>query len=207
MPYDFSLFLSGSVFGLTAGISPGPLLALVVSETLRYGRGGGIRVALAPLCTDLPIIILSLFIIKKISDQNLVPGLISIAGALFILYLAYDCVTIKKTDFSGNEKSAGSLSRGIIANFLSPHPYLFWLTVGAPVTSRAWKTGILQPVFFLAAFYFCLVGSKIIIALLVDKSRSVLQNKTYIIIMRVMGAALFLFALLFLREGIVFLMK
>lgn len=47
-------FLSvGAVLGLSSGLSPGPLLALVISETLRHGVKAGVKVALAPIITDL----------------------------------------------------------------------------------------------------------------------------------------------------------
>lgn len=39
----------GTVLGLSAGFAPGPLLALVISETLRHGIPAGVRVALAPI--------------------------------------------------------------------------------------------------------------------------------------------------------------
>lgn len=51
----FTFLISGIIFGLSAGISPGPLLALVISETLKFGRKEGIKVAIAPLITDIPI--------------------------------------------------------------------------------------------------------------------------------------------------------
>jgi threonine/homoserine/homoserine lactone efflux protein len=203
LPFLFS----GLILGITAGISPGPLLALVISETLKQNRAGGVRVALAPLITDLPIIIFSIFIISKISGQNIVLGVISFSGALFIAYLGFDCVRTKGMEVSIDEKKTGSLIRGAAANFLSPHPYLFWITVGAPVTLKAYKTGFFASIIFLSAFYFSLVGSKIIIALLVDKSRNILQNKVYIRIMKGMGIVLLVFALLFVKEGIGFLMK
>jgi threonine/homoserine/homoserine lactone efflux protein len=44
------------VFGLSAGLSPGPLMTLVIAETLKRGIPAGIRIAVAPLITDLPII-------------------------------------------------------------------------------------------------------------------------------------------------------
>ncbi|NCD26558.1 MAG: hypothetical protein EOL86_13335, partial [Deltaproteobacteria bacterium] len=49
---------SGLVLGLSAGLSPGPLLTLMLSETLRHGVRAGLLVAVAPLISDLPIIIL-----------------------------------------------------------------------------------------------------------------------------------------------------
>ncbi|MCX9013779.1 MAG: hypothetical protein OIN89_03135 [Candidatus Methanoperedens sp.] len=50
-----TFLVSGMIFGLTSGISPGPLLTLVISETLKNGSSGGMKVAVAPLITDIPI--------------------------------------------------------------------------------------------------------------------------------------------------------
>ena len=52
--------------GLAAGVSPGPLLALVVSATLERGFGAGLRVASAPLVTDLPIILACVSVLRSV---------------------------------------------------------------------------------------------------------------------------------------------
>ncbi|MBT4876955.1 MAG: LysE family translocator, partial [Desulfobacula sp.] len=39
----------GMVLGLSAGLAPGPLLTLVISETLLHDIRAGIKVAMAPL--------------------------------------------------------------------------------------------------------------------------------------------------------------
>jgi len=49
----------GTLLGLSAGLAPGPLLTLVISETLQHDIKSGVKVALAPFITDLPIIILT----------------------------------------------------------------------------------------------------------------------------------------------------
>ena len=46
----------GIVLGLAAGLAPGPLLVLVVAHSVRHGTREGVKVAIAPLITDLPII-------------------------------------------------------------------------------------------------------------------------------------------------------
>ena len=51
----------GAFLGLTAGLSPGPLLTLVITETLKHSRAAGIKIAVAPLITDVPIIIFTYF--------------------------------------------------------------------------------------------------------------------------------------------------
>ncbi len=57
----------GMVLGLSAGLSPGPLLALVISETVSKGLGAGIRIALAPLVTDLPVVAISFLLVSGLS--------------------------------------------------------------------------------------------------------------------------------------------
>ena len=47
----------GAFLGLASGISPGPLLTITISETLQHGKWEGIKVAISPLITDLPIVL------------------------------------------------------------------------------------------------------------------------------------------------------
>lgn len=56
--------LSGILLGLSGGLAPGPLLTLVASETLRHGARAGVRVALAPLLTDLPIVLATVSLLR-----------------------------------------------------------------------------------------------------------------------------------------------
>jgi len=67
---------------------------------------------------------------------------------------------------------------------------------------KARQSSIWAVVAYFLAFYLFLVGSKIIVALLVDKSREFLKNSTYIWIMRGLGIILLVFAVLFFYDGI-----
>ena len=44
-----ALLTAAAVYGLSAGFSPGPLLALVIAQTIRFGFREGARAAMAPL--------------------------------------------------------------------------------------------------------------------------------------------------------------
>ncbi|MBU1248362.1 MAG: LysE family translocator, partial [Proteobacteria bacterium] len=99
-----------------------------------------------------------------------------------------------------------SLGKGVLTNFLNPHPYLFWLTVGAPLLFSAHEAaGVLGPILFLAAFYVVLVGAKLGVALLTARSRSFLTSRVYVWLLRGLGLLLVLFAFRFLHEGWVLL--
>jgi len=194
--------LSGSILGLAAGISPGPLLTLVVSETLRHNRKAGMAIAIAPILTDIPIVIASVFILTKLSDADFVLGTISIIGAYFMGYLAYENITVKGLEISIRQAKETSLRKGIIANVLSPYPYLFWMTVGAPTVLKAFGESFLSAFLFIGSFYVLLVGSKIFVALLVDKSRSFLRGPVYIATIKALGFILLLLAALFIKDGL-----
>ena len=79
--------------------------------------------------------------------------------------------------FTDESVQPRSMRKGLMANLLNPHPYLFWFVIGAPTLLKAWTTSLLAAVLFLIGLYVCLVGSKILIAWLVARSRRFLQSR------------------------------
>jgi threonine/homoserine/homoserine lactone efflux protein len=191
----------GSILGLSAGFAPGPLLTLVISETLQHDIRAGVKVALAPMITDLPIIMLTLFILVKLSGFHKVLGIISCMGGLFVLYLGWQSIVTKGVELNLQGTRPKSLAKGIIVNTLNPHPYLFWFGVGGPTVTKAMDLGMVAPLAFMGSFYVLLVGSKILIAVLVGKSRSFLVGNGYIYTMRLLGFALCALAIILFRDG------
>ncbi|HHO48721.1 MAG TPA: LysE family translocator [Desulfobacteraceae bacterium] len=192
----------GTVLGLSAGFAPGPLLALVISETLRHGIPAGVRVALAPIITDLPIILLTLLVLAKLSAFHNILGALSLAGSLFLLILAWQSLRTRGIALHIRETAPKSLTKGVAANALNPHPYLFWISVGAPTMTKALTLHLGALLAFLVSFYVFLVGSKILLALFVGRSRSFLSGRPYILTMRFLGLILALFALVLFRDGL-----
>ena len=201
---EFTFLISGIIFGLTLGMSPGPLLTLVISETLKHDKKEGIKIAIAPILTDLPIVLITLLILSKLTNFDPILGSISILGAIFIGYLAYENISIKKIELDVSEAKLQSLKKGVIANFLNPHPYVFWFIIGAPTVLRAWDVSLFSAILFILGFYVFLVGSKISIAVIVEKSRSFLKSNIYVYTIRLLGIALLIFSLMFLIDGLKF---
>jgi threonine/homoserine/homoserine lactone efflux protein len=200
-----SFLSAGLVLGLSAGFSPGPLSTFVISHTLRYGIKEGVKVALAPLMTDLPIIFLSLLVLTRLANFKIILGVISILGGLFILYLAYKSLKVVQLDQPALNLAAQSIIKGVLVNALSPHPYIFWLTVGAPLILKAYERSWVSLLLFVVTFFGCLVGSKIILAVVSGSSRHLLTDRLYRTIMRVLGLLLAFFAVLLMKEGLVLL--
>ncbi|MBN2034810.1 MAG: LysE family translocator [Deltaproteobacteria bacterium] len=192
----------GTLLGLASGFSPGPLLVLVISETIRHGVKEGIKVSAAPLLTDIPIIFVSLLILGKLSTVNAVLGAVSLAGGFFILYMGYTGLRVSAVQIEVDEAGSNSLEKGIITNALNPHPYVFYMTVGGPIFLRALDQGMFSAAAFFGAFLFSLVVSKVALALATGRSRSFLKGPVYLWIMRGLSICLILFSVTLLREGL-----
>ncbi len=195
----------GTVLGLSAGFTPGPLLMLVISETLQHDIKSGVKVAFAPIITDLPIIILTLFVLSKLTSFHSILGVISLVGGVFILFMSYESIRTKRVELNLKKLTPRSLIKGVLANALSPHPYLFWFSVGAPIMTKAISLNISALLVFIMSFYTFLVGSKIVLAILIGKSKSFLCGNVYIYTMRFLGLVLGGLAIALLYNGIVLL--
>ena len=193
---------TGLTLGLAGGLAPGPLTALVVSQTVRFGAREGAKVALAPLLTDGPLVLAAALLLGPLADLDPILAGISFVGAAFLTWLAWDAA--RSTGLSldlPSDEAPGSVTKSVLTNMLNPHPYLFWGTVGGPVVIEALAYGGLAPPSFLMAFFVAIVGAKVAIAVLVSRFRGLLTGAGYVWTMRVLAAAMLVFAGLFVFEG------
>jgi threonine/homoserine/homoserine lactone efflux protein len=76
----------GAGIGFVAGVSPGPVLTLVVTETLKSGWLRGAAVAAGPLLAGGPIVLIAVTMFDDLPPAVL-PA-ISVVGGVFLIYLA-----------------------------------------------------------------------------------------------------------------------
>ena len=205
MKETVNIFTTGIVFGLSAGLSPGPLMTLVITETLKQGVPAGIRIAIAPLVTDAPIIAGSLLLLATFAHAMTFVGLVALTGGLFVAWMGYENITFSGVRTKADTLRTSPLRMGIMANLLNPNPYVFWLTVGSPLIFTAAQSGMTSAALFLVFFYGCLVGSKVLVAIAVGHSRRFLKSQTYIWSIRCLGFLLLIFAWFFFKEGLTYL--
>jgi threonine/homoserine/homoserine lactone efflux protein len=200
--YFLDALSRGTVLGLAAGFSPGPLTVLVISETLRHGLRAGVMVSLAPVLTDLPIIVLAALLLNRLSAYPATFGAIALLGGGFLLHLGISSLKLRAVAIQREGPAPRSLLRGVAANFLNPNPYLFWIGVGTPILMSLMDRSWMNASAFAAAFFFCIVGSKLLLARIVDRSRAFLSSRLYLWIMRCLGFLLIVYALMFFRDGL-----
>lgn len=197
-----SFLITGLLLGLSAGFAPGPLLTLVISETLRHGVRAGVLVALAPVVTDLPIIVITLTLLTMVADQQWVLGVLSLCGALVVAAMAVDVLRAAPSADETPSAAPRSLLKGVLANALSPHPYLFWIGVGGPLLFKASRVGTATAALFVAGFYVTLVGAKVVLAIVTGRSRAFIDGDVYRFVLRLLGGLLLVLALVLVRDGL-----
>ena len=201
----WGVFVAGLLLGAPSGLAPGPMLLLIISETLRHGKRTGAKVACIPLITDAPIVLASGLLFTQITNMNILLAGISIVGSIFLLNMGIKSIRAANSEFRDCTPRPLLLKEIMIANLANPNPYLFWFTVGGPLMVRSfqhnWSTGVS----FLLSFYTGLVGVKLILAIAAGKSRDFLQGLLYRRIMQLLSLMLMGFAVYLMLEGIVLL--
>jgi threonine/homoserine/homoserine lactone efflux protein len=194
--------LLGLSLGFAAGISPGPLLGLVMRTSLERGFWAGTRVALSPLLTDAPIIALCLLVVSALPVSF--AALLGLFGGAFVIYLGIEGIRAAQhaslLEQPAAVKQSQDFLRGALVNILSPHPWLFWLGIGAPTLHNAYKLGVLHAAGFLLGFFVLLIGMKISLAFLISSGKRFLTQKTY-------KAALYLSSVLMFLAGFILVLE
>lgn len=190
--------LLGLTLGFGAGIAPGPMLALVIRSALRGGFPAGARMAMTPLITDVPVIVVAVLLAGGLPETAL--GVLGIAGGLFVVHLGLQALREDPVPQAAPGSAAADLRTGVVTNLLSPHPWLFWLTVGAPILADGSAT---EGAGFLLVFYSLLVGSKAAIAGVVALGRDrLVRGRGYALVLRGSGLLLLATGVLLVAEGV-----
>jgi threonine/homoserine/homoserine lactone efflux protein len=192
--------LLGLTLGLGAGLAPGPMLALVIRASLEGGFAAGARVALAPLVTDLPIIAVAVLLAAELPATAL--DVLGLAGGAFVVWLGIEALrdVPAPAEAAAGETVDGVLRRGVLTNLLNPHPWIFWVSVGAPILAGA---GPGEAIAFLVAFYVVLVGTKVAVAAALGAGRErLIRGRGYAIALRTSGVLLLAAGALLIAEAV-----
>jgi threonine/homoserine/homoserine lactone efflux protein len=163
---DVRLLALAVSLGAASALTPGPLLVLGVGATLERGFLAGLRIAIAPLLTDAPILALGLLTLGTL--PRMVLGGLGLAGGLFLVVLGgrkawgaprAQLPPVDAAGPGGNDR--GDVLRGVTVNLLNPNAWLFVLTVIAPLVALTWPRSRASAVGFVVVFYVFLVGGRV----------------------------------------------
>ncbi len=189
------LLANGAILGLTAGMSPGPLMTLIIAESLRGGWPAGFRVSLAPLVTDTVLVSLALLLAAGLPQPWL--AAVSVVGGLIIMRMGWGVMRSHAAEPSTADVSAAGtapgnpLGRGIATNLLNPQAFLFWLTAGGPILRDAYVAhGLTGPISFMTPFFRVMISVNLVLSLSISGGRHLLKGAGYQWTLRLAGLLL-----------------
>ncbi len=153
----------GISYAFACVVQPGPFQAFLFSESLTNGWRKTVPLVFAPLISDIPVIILVLFILTKLPREVLI--VLQCLGGVFLLYLAFKAYKNWRT-FGQSDKRVISRQynffKAVLVNLLNPNPYIGWSLVMGPLLIKCWTENPVDGIALLVAFY----GSMIIFSAL-----------------------------------------
>ena len=183
MPVVDALLL-GLAIGLGAGVSPGPLLVLVIAQSLRSGWPAGALAACSPLVTDALVAAGSLLVLAHLPHRVL--DVLGVVGGVAVVALGVRAAEEARTatlsvppGLRTGPWSLPDLLRAAAVNLVSPYPWVTWTVALGPLVVRTWRSSTPAAVLLVAVFYIALVGARIVLALLVDRGRRRVRDAAY----------------------------
>ena len=199
----FNLVSQGVSLGFSAGAMPGPFQSYLISSALAYGWRKSIGIIFAPLITDGPIILLTVFILQQIPDGFI--QIVQIIGGLYLLWIAFRAWQRLRAGVTFDAEKAPTASRtmtqGLLMNWLSPGPYLFWATINGPLLVQGLEQSAWHGLAFLLAFYGTFLGFLALYVLVFDRLRRLDEKITRAIFVLTIGV-LVVFGLSLVAQGL-----
>jgi threonine/homoserine/homoserine lactone efflux protein len=198
-----STLLSAATIGFSAGVTPGPFQALLLSYAIKGGWKKALPAAFAPVVSDGPVILLVLLILNRVPAGFV--QVLQIGGALFLLYLAWDSFRAYRNFVEVEEevetRGYQTLLKATLMNLISPGPWLFWSLINGPNLIGAWQVSPWWGVGYLGAFYGVFVLTNVVLIVLFSSMRQ-LGEKVRRALLLVAAIALAGFAVYQFLQGV-----
>jgi threonine/homoserine/homoserine lactone efflux protein len=194
-----STIMLGSGLAFAAVLQPGPLQAYFLSSVAQRGWRRTLPAALAPICSDGPIVLTVLFVLTRLPDAA--ARLMQAGGGLLLLYFAWRAYRDWREGPLPEGTAQGSGSRTLLEaigiNLLNPNPWLGWTLVMGPALVAAWRTSPTFGIAFLLSFYGVIVGGSALLILLLGTSSllSAGARRTLILVSAILLAVLGMYRL------------
>ena len=202
-------FLQSLLIGYSGAVMPGPLLTYNINQSMRVGVRSGFLLVAGHALLELGTIALLFLGVGTFLSTDIAQIVIGSAGG--ILLIAFGAIMIKdviqgkaKLDMQGNgkEKSGGLILNGIVISAMNPYFIIWWTVVGLGLMMAAFKTyGIIGIAVFFAGHILADFSWYILISFLASRSRKIMNEKAYKVIVVILALVLVGFGINFITNA------
>ncbi len=168
--------------GFSVASMPGPILALITTETLRRGAWPGAQTALAPMCVDACVMLPLVMVLQSAIPSGAGAMLIGLAGGAFLFWLGLQSVRAGPAPAApGGRTGSRRLSpflKSVLTQLMNPYAYIFWGTAGFAFVREGFEAhGLQGAVSFPAGFWLGAGTMNFLVVYLVSRGRRYLPAR------------------------------
>lgn len=177
------LFFLTYALGFSIASMPGPILALVATETFRRGAWPGTQAAVAPVCVDAAVMLPLALALHAAVPSGRAALAIAVLGGLFLVWLGVQSLRIRGIAPSGSERTdlatgLPSFIKGVLTHLMNPYPYLFWSTAGLAFVREGFETnGVTGALQFPFGFWLGASSFNFLVVFLIVRGKRLLPAK------------------------------
>jgi threonine/homoserine/homoserine lactone efflux protein len=152
-----AIFAGAFVVGLSGAMSPGPVLTVTISETLKRGFKAGPLITLGHAILEIILLALIGLGLGSFFQHPVVTAVFLSAGGVVLLWMGAQMIrTSKRTTeealsaTGGSESPHGPVLAGIVLSVTNPYWIIWWVTIGMGFVTQSLQLGIAG----LLSFYF-----------------------------------------------------
>ncbi|MCM8767804.1 MAG: LysE family translocator [Candidatus Omnitrophica bacterium] len=141
----YLIFLTSFLIGLSGAISPGPLLAITIEQTIKRNYKAGPLIIIGHSILELLMITFLIIGFGETLKKEIVRSYLNIFGGFFLIFFGFlTLISIKKINFSYSKTSYCNYSlifKGIFVSLSNPYWTIWWVTIGIVYLSFALPYG------------------------------------------------------------------
>ena len=168
--------------GFSVASMPGPILALITTETLRRGAWPGAQTALAPMCVDACVMLPLLAVLQSAIPSGTGVVAMGVAGGAFLVWLGLQSFRAgpRPMDRGGphGSRRLSPFLKSVLTQLMNPYAYIFWGTVGFAFVREGFEAqGFRGALSFPAGFWLGAATMNFLVVYLVSRGRRYLPAR------------------------------
>ena len=198
--------LKGTTLGLLLAISVGPIVFMVIKQSMVNGHKGGFAFIAGISLSDILLVIFSNLFTGLFDLLNAHKKMLSVVASIFLIiagvyYLFFKKVKIAELDTDSVTMARGDYIRllitGFIMNIFNPGIIIFWLTTATTFSADSIRQRL---VIFIIALLIALIAD-VAKVLLANKIRKKMTAKNIHLVNRINGIILIAFGIVIILLG------
>jgi threonine/homoserine/homoserine lactone efflux protein len=142
--FDAYSLVAGILIGLSLAVPPGPINAIIATESVKRSYFDGIKVGLGAMTADATYLVITLVGVTVLFKGDTVKMIVSLVGGLILAYMAIMILKDFKKPLKENGKKdlKNHYLTGLTIGLMNPAQILWWLTAGAALIANFNAPGI-----------------------------------------------------------------